>query len=134
MNDFLDHLFVLGIGEGIDQGNGNNFDALGDQAVDDRFRAGFVQRLYDLAPSIHSFIDDEAKIAFDQWCRFFPMKVIKARHAKVSDFQHVAESLRADQAGLGSLVLQDCVRRHRRAVQDFQNIGTREAVGFKNLG
>ena len=126
LGDLLDRQLVRGVGERVDEADGDGLDLLGKQRIDLGFGIGGLQRALDVALGVDALVHHAAQIALDQRRRLFPGDVVEARHAQRADLQHVAEALGGDEPDLGALVLEDGVGGDGGAVADLVQRGRRD--------
>ena len=118
-DDLLQHRLVDGIGEGVQQADGDRLDLLGQQGIDGALGVGRIERALDLAAMVDALVDDLAQVALDQRRGLGPADVVELGHAERADLQHVAEALGGDQADARALVLEDGVGGDGGAVADL---------------
>ncbi|SRR5258706_5247260 len=114
--------------------DGDRFHFLGEQRVDHTLGLALVQRLLDRARGIDALVHRLPQIALDQRHGLGPADVVHARHAQRADLEHIAEALGGDETGARTLVLEDGVRGHGRAVPNLLDRVAREPGLAEYLG
>src|SRR5437773_9940927 len=114
------------ISERMKERNGDRLDLLRKQRVDRALGVARIQWPFDDPKGIDALVDHLAQVALDQRRGLGPADVVHARHAQRADLEHVAEPLGRDEAGPGTAVLEDRVRRDRGAVADLLDRRTAE--------
>ena len=133
LNQLADPLLVGVIGIGVDQRDGDRFDAVLQQFVDRRLDAVFAKRAQDLAAVVDPLRDLDPVGPRHQRLRLLPRQVVQPRHSEAPYLQDVAKALGGDEAGLNPALFQERIGGDRGAVDHFVKIGTGQTVRGKGF-
>ena len=119
---------MLGIGIGMEEGEGDAFHILRAQFGYQCTHSGFVERQPHGALRVDALGDRETQGAWRQRFRLVDRKVVLIVTALGADIEDVAETLRRDKRRLRAAAFDDGVGRKRRAVNedvDIADVGAR---------
>src|SRR4029077_8485806 len=111
--NLADAPLVVRVGVGVQQADRNSLDPLGFEPRDRALHASEIEWRDHLAAWADALLDLKAKAAWHQRLRLDVKRLVKTRHANAAQFEHIAEAARGDERGLGPLMLDDGVGRHR---------------------
>ena len=113
---------MLGIGIGVEEGEGDDFHILRTQLGHERTHGGFVERQPHGALRVDALGDRETQSARRQRFRLIDRKVVLIVAALGTDIEHVAEALCRDKRRLRATAFDDGVGCKRRAVNEDVDI------------
>src|SRR3954471_4334848 len=114
--------FMLGIGIGVEEGEGDAFHILRAQLRHECTHGGFVERQPHGALRIDALGDRKTQGARRQRFRLVDRKVVLIVAALGTDIEHVAKTLRCDERRLRAAAFDDGVGRKRGAVNEDVDI------------
>ena len=123
--DLGDPLLVRGVGEGVDQRDGQRLDAAAGQLLELGPDVGVVERADHRPVAGDPLVDLDGVLQVGQRLGLGPDDPAgqPAGHVGAGDLQDLPEALRGDQADGGALALEDRVGRDRGAVQHLGDLG-----------
>ena len=115
-----------GIGERVDQADGDRLDVFGEQGGDLGLYVFDVERALDAALGVDAFVDGASQIALDEGLGFFPRHVVEPGHAQRAQLEHITKALGRDQADARAFLFENGIGGDRRAVADLVDVAARQ--------